>query len=275
MATPTRSPSSASPPAAGRSAPTWPPPARRGCSTRPSSRAVAGCGAFLPAEEAYEDGDAVPGDGRVRRRGLPPGAPDSELIAAADTLADADDEADEVDFTFVGDGVNLSESALERAEQGRTGRHSRADRIQRRRVDPVHAQLDEPDDAELVELVADVTDDPDALLALYPARRLRLEPRALPGPCSPTCATTARPSSFAATAPGAYVYHYTYVRSACKPSTAPSWLRCSTTPRASTSRSSPPGGGPALRPDAGRLDHRSPPPETPATSSTPMPAARP
>jgi para-nitrobenzyl esterase len=174
-----------------------------------------GCGPFPPAEDAYDGGERFMETAGCDDVACLRALPDADLIAAADALAEADGEEqggdeDEVDFTFVADGVNLSGSGVDRAEAGDLDDvpvliGSNADESTLFTL-----QLDEPSDAELTELVADVTDDPEALLALYPEADFasNLERyQALLTDVGFTCPTL----SFAAAAPSAFVYHHTYV----------------------------------------------------------------
>jgi para-nitrobenzyl esterase len=158
-----------------------------------------GCTAFLPREAALADGadfmTAVGCDDLACLRQTP----DDELIAATD-----------FNPSLVADGVVLEQTAHELAEQGELDDiplliGSNADE-----GSLFTLQEPEPTDAGLLELAADITDDPEALVALYPANDFDSNLarfRAMVTDSSFTCPML----DFAAVAPRSYVYQYTYV----------------------------------------------------------------
>jgi para-nitrobenzyl esterase len=117
----------------------------------------------------------------------------------------------ESDFGFVADGVRLSETGLERAEQGELDGieviiGSNADEAALFTIG-----MEEPTDAELRNLFAEDSNDPDALLALYPAADYETNLaryQAMQTDTRFVCPTLA----FAEAAQNdTYVYHFAYV----------------------------------------------------------------
>ncbi|HZJ27450.1 MAG TPA: carboxylesterase family protein [Acidimicrobiia bacterium] len=158
-----------------------------------------GCARLQPVESAVEDGaafmEAVGCEDIACLRELS----DEDLIAVAD-----------FNGALVSDGVVLSETAYELAERGDLDDTpiligSNADESTLFTLGE-----DEPTDEELVELVSDLTDDPEAFIELYPAESFdsNLDRyRAMETDVRFTCPTL----DFASVAPQTYVYHYVYL----------------------------------------------------------------
>ncbi len=112
--------------------------------------------------------------------------------------------------SLAADGVTLSDTAYDLARSGRLGDvpvliGSNADEATLFTIN-----LDEPSDQGLAELASAFTDDPAALVALYPADRFasnKARYQAMFTDVRFTCPTV----DFATVDPDAFVYHYTYV----------------------------------------------------------------
>lgn len=138
-----------------------------------------------------------------------------EAVGCADTAclrSKADDDLLAVDFdpSLVSDGVTLTDTANDLAEHGALDDVPVLIGANADEATLFTLRTPEPSDAGLVELARRFTDDPAALLALYPAAdhttnldRLR---------AMSTDATMVCPAlEFAAVAPDAFAYHFTYV----------------------------------------------------------------
>ncbi len=177
-------------------------PASQGLFTQAIIQSGGGCNGFVPLESALENGatflEQVGCDdvACLRQRS------DDEIIAIAG----------ESDFnaSLVADGVILDRTAYELAAAGELPEFpvfigSNADE-----ATLFTLSVEEPDDAGLLSLASGFTDDPAALVALYPPADFdsnKARYQAMFTDVRFTCPTLA----FASVVDTAYVYHYTYV----------------------------------------------------------------
>ena len=177
-------------------------PASQGLFAQAIIQSGGGCNGFVPLESALEDGARF-----LERVGCADIAclrerSDDEII----TIADGSD----FDASLVADGVTLDRTAYELAAAGELPDlpvfiGSNADE-----ATLFTLSVDEPDDAELLNLASGFTDDPAALVALYPPADFesnKARYQAMFTDVRFTCPTLA----FASVVDNAFVYHYTYV----------------------------------------------------------------
>jgi para-nitrobenzyl esterase len=177
-------------------------PASQGLFSQAIIQSGGGCNGFVPLESALEDGatflEQIGCDdvACLRQRS------DDEIIAVADGA--------DFDASLVVDGTTLDRTAYELAVAGELPEvpvfiGSNADE-----ATLFTLSVEEPDDAELLRLASGFTEDPAALVALYPpgdfeSNKARYQ--AMFTDVRFTCPTLA----FASVVDNAFVYHYTYV----------------------------------------------------------------
>lgn len=177
-------------------------PASQGLFSQAIIQSGGGCNGFVPVESALQDGatflEQVGCDDLacLRQR------PDDEIIAIADAAG--------FDATLVADGITIDRTAYELAVAGELPDipvfiGSNADE-----ATLFTLSVEEPDEAELLTLASAFTDDPAALVALYPPAEFdnnKARYQAMFTDVRFTCPTLA----FASVLDDAFVYHYTFV----------------------------------------------------------------
>ncbi len=158
-----------------------------------------GCDGFESRDRALADGAAF-----LRSAGC------DDMACLRELSDDELNALEDFGTGLVADGVVLSETAHELAERDELGDipvfiGSNADEATLFTIGQ-----EEPSDADLVELAASFSDDPEALVALYPAEEFDTNLaryQAMFTDVRFTCPTMA----FASVVPESFVYHYTYV----------------------------------------------------------------
>lgn len=174
-------------------------PGSQGLFARAIIQSGGGCDRLTPLESALRGGASFMEQIRCADMACLRSQPDEALIAAQG-----------FDPSLVADGVTLTGTAYELAESGGLDGiavfiGSNADE-----ATLFTLSMEEPTDDGLVEAASTLTDDPGALVALYPAEQFttnKARYQAMFTDVRFTCPTI----DFAGVAPEAFVYHYTYI----------------------------------------------------------------